>query len=394
MSGRRRRGAARHEFTPSPPRAVPIDAERWWRAVALRDEWQSHALATGPSDRAAAEAAISALYRLAGRPPPEFTWVDSPRAALRLVPPGPIRHPGRDPSDDVANAIADRWSALRWRLDRLLPPRPWVPLAPENALDELRAGRSLATVAETHLLAPLLSLVRDRVAGFVRAELGDSVGLCWYGQHEVDWIARFQVHRLLGGLSSTSADSAELELWAVLARSCGWWWPQEGRCVVSERPVEVHLEAGDEPRLHHGSGPAVVYRDGFALHLWHGTRVPAWVVEDPTHERIAAERNAEVRRCAIERLGWREFLDGAELALVGTAPDPGNGGHELRLYDQPAGWGAHQRLLVTVNGSVERDGTRRRYGLRVPAWFDDPVDAAAWTYGLTGAQYALLVRRT
>jgi hypothetical protein len=373
---------------------VPIDAERWWRAVALRDAWQAHGLATGPSDRAATEAAISALYQLADRPPPVFTWVDSPRAALRLVPPGPVRHPVRDLSRDVANDIADRWSALRWRLDGVLPSRQWSAWSTENALDALRAGHSPAYIAETHLLAPLLSQVRDRVVRFVRAELGETVGLCWYGQHEVDWIARFEVHRLLGGLSFTDEDSAELELWAVLARSCGWWWPREGHCVVSERPVVTHFEAGDEPRLHNGNGPAVAYGDGFALHFWHGTRVPAWVIDDPTHERIAAERNVEVRRCAVERLGWQRFLDGADLALVGTAPDPGNHGHELRLYDQPAGWGARQRLLVTVNGSVERDGTRRRYGLRVPAWFDDPVDAAAWTYGLTGAQYALLVRRT
>ncbi|MDU0291711.1 DUF6745 domain-containing protein [Saccharothrix longispora] len=393
MSRRRRHRGARHEFPP--PTAFPVDAERWWRAVALCDEWQRHALATAPADRPAAEAAISALYRLEGRPPPEFTWVDSPREALRLVRPGPIRNPGRDLSRDVANDIADRWSALRWRLERRLPAREWsAPLREGDALDALRAGGAPARVAESHLLGPLTALVRGRVAGFVRAELGETVGLCWYGQHEVDWIARFQVHRLLGDLPFTLEDSAELELWAVLARSCGWWWPREGRCVVSDRPVEVHLERGDDPRPHHDRGPAVLYRDGFALHAWHGTRVPAWVVGDPTPERIAAERNAEVRRCAVERLGWEGFLADAGLVLVATAPDPGNDGQRLRLYDQPPAWGARQRLLVTVNGSVERDGTHRRYGLRVPAWFDDPVDAVAWTYGLTGDQYALLVRRT
>jgi hypothetical protein len=46
------------------------------------------------------------------------------------------------------------------------------------------------------------------------------------------------------------------------------------------------------------------------------------------------------------------------------------------------------RLLLAVNGSVERDGTRRRYGLRVLAEFDHPLDAAGWSYGLTGAQIA------
>lgn len=131
------------------------------------------------------------------------------------------------------------------------------------------------------------------------------------------------------------------------------------------------------------------------MHAWHGTRVPSWVIEAPTVDRIADEGNVEVRRCAIKRIGWGAFIDQAGLRIVGQAADPGNPGSELRLYDLPyQRWGAPTRLLLAVNGSVERDGTRRRYGLRVPPWFDDPLDAAGWTYGLTGAQYAQLQRRT
>jgi hypothetical protein len=51
----------------------------------------------------------------------------------------------------------------------------------------------------------------------------------------------------------------------------------------------------------------VVFPDGWAVHSWHGTRVPSWVIDGPTVERIAAERNVEVRRCAIERIGWTAF---------------------------------------------------------------------------------------
>ncbi len=51
-------------------------------------------------------------------------------------------------------------------------------------------------------------------------------------------------------------------------------------------------------------------------------------------------------------------------------------------------------MILAVNGSAERDGRRRRYGLTVPGFFDDPVEAAGWTYGLSAEQYSLLVRRT
>jgi hypothetical protein len=161
----------------------------------------------------------------------------------------------------------------------------------------------------------------------------------------------------------------------------------------------VHTEPApgepDDVRPHHDTGPAVVFPDGWGVYAWHGTRVPSWVIDDPTADRIAAEPNVEVRRCAVERIGWPAFVERAGLTLVGQAPDPANADCALNLYDLPSRqWGSTTRLLLAVNGSAERDGTRRQYGLRVPSWFDDPVDAAAWSYGLTGAQYALLLRRT
>jgi len=210
-------------------------------------------------------------------------------------------------------------------------------------------------------------------------------------------VAHHDVHRCLGSALFGADDLAQLELWVTIARSCGWWWPREGECAVTERPAAVHVEpvagsAYGESRVHREDGPAVVFRDGWSVYAWHGTAVPSWVVESPTADLIAAEPNVEVRRCAIERLGWAEFIDQAGLTLVGSSPDPGNPGSELRLYDLPRG--SRTRLLLAVNGSLERDGTRRRYGLRVPPWFDDPIDAAGWSYGLTGPQYALLRRRT
>jgi hypothetical protein len=51
-------------------------------------------------------------------------------------------------------------------------------------------------------------------------------------------------------------------------------------------------------------------------------------------------------------------------------------------------------VLLVTNGSAERDGTRRRYGLPVPVDVPDAVAAAAWTYGLRREQYARMARRT
>jgi hypothetical protein len=388
------------------PRSLPHhparDLELWWRAVELRTEWQGRALCTTPADRQAAESAVTGLYALLGRPRPEFVWATSPAAGLRLLPPAPpitSNSPWR-----LENQLASQVTALRRRLDSRIgvrrvphfdPVQP--PSDPEAAL---RSGVPLRTVLTEGLLDALRRDVRDRIAGPIRAEVAQPPGLVWYGQFEADWVAYYDVLQQTGDVSCTAEELAQLELWAVLARSCGWWWPREESCVLTERPVEIRTEpisgsAYGEVRLHNATGPAVVFADGWTVHAWHGTRVPSWVVDTPDAERIGWEPNVEVRRCAIENLGWTAFIDQAGLALVGQAPDPGNPGAELLLYDLPHRPGtAANRLLLAVNGSVERDGTRRKYGLHVPGWFEDPLDAAGWSYGLTGAQYAQLQRRT
>ncbi|MFC5754141.1 DUF6745 domain-containing protein [Actinomadura rugatobispora] len=393
--------------------------ERFRRALPIRDEWLDHALSTLPSDRVAAEAAVTELYRLIGKDAPRFCWVESPAAALSGFPPGePPRLrsdelPAREADWPTVSRLASLMSALRGRLDALLnTPRGhlWrqrptgLTSAGEDPEEALREGADLQPLLDLTVRDSLTGSVRDGLTGHVRTALretaGNATGLPWYGQHDAYWIAHHDVPRRLGMASYGPADDHQLDLWAALARSCGWWWPDDGVCVMAERTTAVHTEpvpgsTTGEVRLHNASGPALRYADGWSLYAWHGTRVPAWVVEDPNVRRIDLELNVEVRRCAIEHLGWDTYIEQAGLALVASSPDPGNPGCALHLYEMPlAAWGGPARVLLAVNGSVERDGHRRRYGLSVPAALDDPVAAAGWSYGLTGDQYARLVRRT
>ncbi|GAB2972726.1 DUF6745 domain-containing protein [Saccharothrix stipae] len=359
-----------------PPATAP-DPDVRWQAVELRAEWSSHALRAEPADRPAAEHAITALYALLDEPPPTFVWVDSPAAAVRVLPPS-ARRPAFEAPWPLESRLATMVMELRQRLDR----------------------RCRSEVLHTAVREVLRRVVREGVAGAVRSQLAAPLGVMWYGQHDADWVAHHDVHHRLGLARYHARDAEQLALWATIARSCGWWWPRQDVCVITERPTAVVTEPvpgseRGELRLHNETGPAVTFPDGWAVHSWHGTRVPRWVIDGPTAELIVAERNVEVRRCAVERIGWEAFIDQAGLTLLARAPDPGNPGGELRLYDLPFRHpDPRARLLLAVNGSVERDGTRRRYGLRVPPWFDDPVDAAGWSYGLTGVQYARLQRRT
>ncbi|MBB6345663.1 hypothetical protein FHU36_002172 [Nonomuraea muscovyensis] len=181
-----------------------------------------------------------------------------------------------------------------------------------------------------------------------------------------------------------------------------WWWPFLDFVMLCPRPAELHVEqAGEGPwathRPHRADGPAARWADGFRVYFWHGTHVPQAVIDDTlTADEILREPNAEIRRCAIERRGWDRFIAEARLAQVGPAvPDPGNPGQTLTLHDVPEGiYTTHVRVLLCTNGTVERDGTRRRFGLTVPAECTDPLEAAAWTYGLTSVQYATAQRRS
>ena len=81
---------------------------------------------------------------------------------------------------------------------------------------------------------------------------------------------------------------------------CYWVTPEE--VVWVSRPSLSIVDG----RLHREDGPAVEWVTGERYWFWRGTRVPQWVIEDPsriTPAVIRSEANEDVRRCMIERLG-------------------------------------------------------------------------------------------
>lgn len=393
----------------------------------MRDEWLRVGLSTEPADRDAAEGAIVELYRLFGEPPPEFVWVPSPTAAvevLRRDPDGPPEGFGQLPDGRVPREwpFLQRFSALKhesqkrlleqtepkerfWSpggvLEALFPLREWAVLPPRQLME---AGAAPEWILDVQVHRPLQESLQRNLYAPLRSALlgtaGDRDRVARYDQYDTWTIGFHQLYRTAGLLRCRGDDVHQLDQWATLARSAGWWWPGPRRCVISERPIAVHTEpAGGglygEIRLHNAEGRAVEFADGTGIFVLHGIPVPDWVMGAPTVDRILSEQNIEIRRAAIERLGWDSYIEQAGLTLVSSAADPGNPGAELRLYHVPSEhWGFDTRVVLVVNGSQERDGTRRRYGINVPGHIDNPLDAVGWSYGLDGSQYAQLLRRT
>ena len=105
---------------------------------------------------------------------------------------------------------------------------------------------------------------------------------------------------------------------STVARNAGWWWPMRDTVILTDRPDTLHRDP--QGRLHSETGPALRYRDGWAIHAIHGVRVPADLIETGWDvKRTLEEDNAEVRRAAIELTGWDRFIgtDGTFIGMTG-----------------------------------------------------------------------------
>ncbi|MFE6712066.1 DUF6745 domain-containing protein [Streptomyces sp. NPDC057695] len=386
-------------------------------ATAL-DRWRSVAAATGPADRAAAEAGVRLAYRTAGlAEPARVLWADSPLAAVALV--RGLSGQGRSVRDEVRTRP---WAEERRRLHDSLGPAGWAahwqatgaPLwdLTRGLADRIRAGVTEAATdtGPTASAGPAAGAADGPTAGqavgaadgptagstagaaggpvvgsagagarpepsrreatAVRLVLLDAV----LGQHDAAWLAAFDGHGdRLAGL-------------AAVAVNAGWWWPFENVAVLCERPVELHRdEAG---RLDRGDGPALAFADGFALYAWRGMTVPADFLAGLaglTPERIRAEENAELRRVMLEYYGYDRYL-----AVSGAR-------HQHRdetgvLWRIELDDDEDVAMVEVVNSTPEPDGSHRTYWLRVPPATRTAREGVAWTFGLHPDAYQPLVQ--
>lgn len=203
------------------------------------------------------------------------------------------------------------------------------------------------------------------------------------------WPAYLSFFRHIAGLNLPQYD--KWQHYETLAQQTGPRIVHKHFWIASHRQTAIHLDRNRQ--LHHDGGPARTWADGWALNYWHGVRVPAdfWTWDT---KRALAESNSEIRRCAIERIGWDNITD--QLTLVDSAPDPGNPGQGLRLYDLPRNladmYEEPARILVCANASLDKGGHRRVFGLPVPAHHQDAVAAAADLFDIPVAAYRQLGR--
>jgi hypothetical protein len=83
---------------------------------------------------------------------------------------------------------------------------------------------------------------------------------------------------------------------------------------------------------------------------------------------------------------WDAFLAATPMRLLHQAPDPGNPGADVILYEITAGPWVGERVLQVIDASPE-DGINRRVGIPVGRDHTDAGAALADTWGLDPEQY-------
>jgi hypothetical protein len=139
--------------------------------------------------------------------------------------------------------------------------------------------------------------------------------------------------------------------------------------------------------LHANDHPAVAWPDGSGRWYWDGIAVPETIVaarDQLTAHLVARIDNQEVRRVALERLGWERFLETANAELRAQDDYGKLWATGVRLD------GERVHLVEVVNATVERDGSYRRYFLRVPTTTKTAREAVAWTFGFDRADDYIL----
>ena len=177
----------------------------------------------------------------------------------------------------------------------------------------------------------VLSQVGAHVWDFCRSQISNFS----FGQHEADPLGVYEFF-----WNECDLIGCEKILPLIhIAQQCGWWLPYSDAAIVSEKPVALHLNARGQ--LHSESGPAVLYRDGWAIWALNGVRVPQYIVETPSYrlnpQTVLRETNVEVRREIVRKVGVERLCE----ALNATVLDA---------------WGNYELLNLDL-----RDGRRRPY---------------------------------
>lgn len=139
-----------------------------------------------------------------------------------------------------------------------------------------------------------------------------------YGQNDANWLGFYDYcRRVLGLKKQTWGFEAAIEY----AKSSGWFIPFSFCACLSERYSLLRLD--EKGLLHSEDGPALSYPDGWSIFVWHGTVIPASLIEERdklTVPQILKEENVQLKNAMLGIYGTERFI-----SETGAVSVSGNG---------------------------------------------------------------------
>lgn len=220
----------------------------------------------------------------------------------------------------------------------------------EKAIREIYSAEGMVEPKIIWTRSPLEAANKCLELGDVKENLIYSAG---YGSQDASWLGFYDFMQSELGLVDECKDLLPL---MDLAEVCGWWWPYENICVVSELPLICKVnERGD---LHSKDGPSIQYADGFAMYHLNGVEVSKEIAErrpeDFTKEMILSEQNVDIRREIIRKVGNERVV-----ALLGASALDEKYGYSLLVIDYGDKRGRpHLKMTNPSIGTLHIEGVK------------------------------------
>jgi len=206
--------------------------------------------------------------------------------------------------------------------------------------------------------AEVWKTTKDRISDEWRQYRGGNLWSSWYA-----YVTYFR--------DACNWENPALESFAhdeKCATNAGWIWYSRKVAAISDRPnILLRNEDGE---LHCEDGPAMAWRDGWALWRFNGVEVDEQIIMTPetqTVEQMHADDNADRQSIRIERYGWAQYLKDSGAKEVDKATDDVSGCPQVLYRTHNGG----QRLVVVCQ-------TGRVFAMGVPSDVETCEQAQKW----------------
>jgi len=222
-----------------------------------------------------------------------------------------------------------------------------------------------------------------RAAGAAFAAAGWAGWAAWAAR-DASWVSHIVVGA--GELGATTVLAQFLPILEALEAGCWLYWLGDTECLWMPQP---QIWADSQHRCHRDDGPAFQIEGGETLWFWHGVLVNERIIEYPetiTVEQVLAERNGEVARVMVARMGEERFVAESQAKVLDQDRD--RWGQQRQLLEIPMPQHPRGNIRVVRYQTAPTDlSPERVYTKPVPWTVTTCAEAVAQRFGLTVKTY-------